>query len=284
MLKKLFKYDWKSFWKVPAAINLFLVLITIIGILSFYSPVWRTQNNFIDVLMVSSMMLYLLTIFAGSIGILVYTAIRYYKNVYTDEGYLTNTLPVTPRQIILSKMLNGVIWYLITYIVIAVSVFSLTFSALNSYEHINLFVEIKNGLAEASLMFAQEVGISLSGFIVFIIISCIIGSFFSVIMAYSSISLGQLFTKHKAMGAVIWYIAEYIIVQMGTSLLMNVPFGISLFKSGGITGTMIYPDLYTKPIMYLKPIMIGSLIITLILSVVFFFISEYMLKKKLNLD
>ena len=45
----------------------------------------------------------------------IYIAVRFYKNLYTDEGYLMHTLPVTPRQLLVSKLTVGSLWsFLVT--------------------------------------------------------------------------------------------------------------------------------------------------------------------------
>lgn len=271
MLKKLFKYDWRSCWKVPAAVNLFLVLITLVGIISMVSPFWEQGGELIQVLRGTAMMLYIVAIFAGSFSVSIYIAIRYYKGIYTDEGYLTNTLPVTPRQLILSRLLVGVIWITVTGLVVCISCFSIISTAAASTDGVNLMHEVIRAFDEASLIFKDAIGMSLNAFLLLVAVYAIIGTFFSVLMFYSAISLGQLFTGHKVMGSVIWYIAEYIIIQTASSLLINVPLSLSLYNTDNVG-------------MLFKSMLFSSLIISIIFCVLMFLLSEYMLKKKLNLD
>lgn len=275
MLKKLFKYDWKAFWKVPTAINLFLVVTTIIGIISLVSPFWTLEFAFMDTLLFMAITFYYLTIFACSIGVSVYTAVRYYKNVYTDEGYLTNTLPVTARQIILSKLFVGAIWSFITTIVLTVSILTLVFVALSSYGDINVFEEISRGWADFTMVLETELGINMFSLIMLCIVYTVIGFFSSIIMMYSAIALGQLFTRHKVAGAVIWYIAEYSIMQLGASLLLGVPMSFSIMSTGGDPSSIIST---------VGMLMWGSVILILVITVMLYFITEHILKKKLNID
>ena len=140
MLKKLFKYEWKAFWKVPTAINVFLGIITFIGIISLASPFWELDMRGIEIMLGLAVFFYILAIAAGSIGVVIAITARYYRNIYTDEGYLTNTLPVTARQIILSKLFTGVIWSLITGAVVSISIFSLIYTAALSYSDTDIFM------------------------------------------------------------------------------------------------------------------------------------------------
>jgi hypothetical protein len=223
MLKKLFIYEWKAFWKVPAVINICLLIMTVVGIVSLISPFWTLECEIMDVLMFTALMLYYLSIIAGSIAVCVYIAVRYYKNIYTDEGYLTNTLPVTPRQLILSKLFVSTIWNAITSIVIAISVFLLVHFALVTHTDINIFSEIGTLWTEAMTMLDSNAKIEWFFFLFSLLLLLIISPFFSNIMMYSSIALGQMFTKHKIAGAVIWFIIQNMILQFASALIMNVP-------------------------------------------------------------
>lgn len=280
MLGKLFKYDWKSFWKVPAAINIFLLIITAIGAISMASPLWKLDYDLINVLLVLSILFYYLALFAGSIAIFVYIAVRYYKNVYSDEGYLTNTLPVTPREIILSKMFVGAIWTIITSVVIFFSVIILLICAAMSFGDAAEWAEIYQVFRTQVLpFFRNELGMSIGIFLLLTIVSMIVGTFLSILMLYSSVSLGQLFTKHKVAGAVIWYIAQYTILQFGTSIIMNIPL-IGVFSSTNVD--VFFPDGTFGT--FIKAVLGSSIVLSAIVSVALFFITEYMLKKKLNLE
>lgn len=275
MLKKLFIHEWKAFWKVPAVINLCLLIMTVVGIVSLISPFWTLEYEIMDVLMFTALMLYYLSIIAGSIAVCVYIAVRYYKNIYTDEGYLTNTLPVTPRQLILSKLFVSTIWNAITSIVITISVFLLIHFALVTHADVNIFSEMGNLWTEAMTMLDGNTKMELFSFFFSIFLMLIITPFYSNITMYSSIALGQMFTKHKVAGAVIWYIVQYMILQFISALIMNIPLFTGLLEAE-------FNDV--SPFKIINPLMYGTLLLTIAATVILYFITEYLLKKKLNLD
>lgn len=273
MLKKLFKYEWKAIWKIPAFINLFLVVITLAGVISLLSPLWNQDySDIINALLVLAILFYFLAIFAGSIAVAVYTAIRFYKNTYTDEGYLTHTLPVTPRDIILSKLFVGSIWNIITAIVIVFSIIVLTFTALINFGDFNIFAEWGEILPYLQDIITQEFGMTVWGFNLYLILYFILSTIFSIIMMYAAISLGQLFTKHKVMGSFLWYIAFYTVMQIGSSLMANIPLSLNNFNLDFDAGA------------YFKPVMAISFVMTIVISIALFYLTEYMMRKKLNLD
>ncbi|NLL77299.1 MAG: hypothetical protein GX235_08635 [Clostridiales bacterium] len=277
MLGKLFKYDWKSFWKVPAAINIFLLIITIIGAISLISPFWELDYEIIDTLMIVAILFYYLALFAGSIAVFAYIAIRYYKNVYTDEGYLTHTLPVAPRDIILSKLFVGAIWSFITALVMGISVFIILSTAISSVELWEIIQEFKSVVIPE---FEREMGMSIYVFTLLVLLYMIINTFFSILMIYSSISLGQMFTKHKVAGAVIWYIAEYVITQFGFSMIINIPL-MKLFSYDSDINVSIPAGTIGSTV---NMMLFSTMLITVIIGIILYFITEYMMRKKLNLD
>lgn len=108
MLSKLLKYELKSTarWFLP----LYIALI----ILTFLNKLTITINlpDFIlfNILKVLLMVFYVLIIIFTSIATMILLVVRFYKNLYTDEGYLTHTLPVKPGTHLNCKILSGCIW------------------------------------------------------------------------------------------------------------------------------------------------------------------------------
>lgn len=280
MLVKLFKYEWKAFWKVPAAINLALLIVTLVGMATLVTPFWEIDSFAIEMLSVTAIMFYIVGIFAGLIAVVVYIAIRFYRNVYTDEGYLTNTLPVTPRMIILSKLLVSSLWSVISGIVVFLSIFLLVFAAAYSFDGINFFRDLLE-LDELWETWRYLLGISVNAHFLRIMLDTVISVlymiirvFFSILMLYTAISLGQLFQRHKIAGAVAWYIAEYVIIQMVTSIASSVLLYSNWDSIYNYTGFGSMYNWYFY----------GGFVLSAICCVAMFFLSEYMLKKRLNLD
>lgn len=281
MLKKLFKYEWKAFWKVPTAINVFLGIMTFIGIISLASPFWELDIRGIEIMLGLAVFFYILAIAAGSIGVTIAITVRYYKNIYTDEGYLTNTLPVTARQIILSKLFTGVIWSFITGTVVSISIFSLVYTASLSYSDVNILYEIAHDFPDLLNFFREDVGISFFLFAFLSLIYMVASTALSILKIYTAIALGQLFARHKVAGAVIWYIGEYVVFEIISSFLRGIP----SYSNGLFTFFFSYGISYYNSYDY-------SVLLAMFLSIGFclavcaglYFLTEHMLKNRLNLD
>lgn len=281
MLKKLFKYEWKAFWKVPTAINVFLGIMTFIGIISLASPFWELDIRGIEIMLGLAVFFYILAIAAGSIGVTIAITARYYKNIYTDEGYLTNTLPVTARQIILSKLFVGVIWSFITGAAVSISVFSLIYTASLSYSDVNIFYEFWQDFPEFLRSFREEVKISFFLFAFLGLIYLILSTALSILKLYTAIALGQLFSRHKVAGAVMWYIGEYVVFEIITSFLRGIPsYSNGLFSFFFAYGISYYNS-YNYSVLLSMLISIGF---CLAVCAGLYFLTEHMLKNRLNLD
>ena len=121
MLTKLLEHEWKSNWKVPTILIGILLLLALLTGSTFVVPVWEDNMLALGMLIVFIWMTFYLGMFGVSLGISIYLAVRFYKSMYTDEGYLTHTLPVTARQLLLAKGIHMAIWNCLTTLAIVVS-------------------------------------------------------------------------------------------------------------------------------------------------------------------
>ncbi len=113
MLSKLIKYDIRSTWRDFAGVYLSILL----GVL-IVPPLFNHFNNGI----VNMLAGFIATgIVIATIVVMVITLFKIFNtNVFSKEGYLTMTLPVTSKQIVASKLLVSTMWIVLTGIVSAI--------------------------------------------------------------------------------------------------------------------------------------------------------------------
>ena len=111
MLSKLIKYDIRSTWRDFAGVYLSILL----GVLILPQLFNHFSNNAIVNLAAG----FLATgIIISTIVIMIIMLFRIFNaNVFSKQGYLTMTLPVTPTQIVASKLLVSTMWIVLTGIV-----------------------------------------------------------------------------------------------------------------------------------------------------------------------
>ena len=135
MLGKLLKHEWKSIWKIPVLLIGILMITAVIAGLTFALPIWESDWIGLPLSGIMLLLLFYFAMIAASVGITVYMAVRCYKSMFTDEGYLTHTLPVSSRQILNCKVITMSVWTLITGIAIIISLVvfgGVTFLALST--------------------------------------------------------------------------------------------------------------------------------------------------------
>lgn len=109
MLKKLLKYDFRAvlkFWWIAVAVN-FLLSVTggFISLIESYDS-WLAE--LLSTISGFSLFMVNCSYVALIIVTLVLLFIRFYQNFFSDEGYLTFTLPVNRSQLLNSKVIAGI--------------------------------------------------------------------------------------------------------------------------------------------------------------------------------
>ena len=120
MLKKLIKYDLKDLFSITWIFYL-LTLITSILLFIFnqyeLDKKYMYLNGIYGVIGLSLIILLILLL-----GFVIYKIEnRFNKNIYSDEGYLTNTLPISQNKLYFSKILSSIIFLLSSEAIITIS-------------------------------------------------------------------------------------------------------------------------------------------------------------------
>ena len=186
-LKKLIKYEIKKTWKI---ITLICSVIICTGI--FLGIVGESSNN--STLNTIAFLIFMLQASAFMLTF-VYLPVRYYKSLYSAEGYLAFTLPASIKQVISSKMLTGAIWTFTVFVSIIIGV------CLHNESSRNVFL-------------SEDIGGSI---VAFIILSLIAVS--NIFISYFSVTIGCLWKKHKLIGTIICYVFTCFVVCALASLL-----------------------------------------------------------------
>ena len=271
MLTKLIFHEWKDTFKVPALLLTITVLLSAVSLVYFSVADQATAD--ID-LNVRNFVLYIacILILSGlSMILTIYFAIRFYKNLYTDEGYLMHTLPVKPWMLIVSKLTIGTIWF---YLIDLFLVGAITLIALPTMAYFS-----PEDMLELRTMFQSYHTIFTVPSILFLAIPVmIISSVFSLLTIYASISLGQLFSSHKVLASILCYLGLSTILSTAMMFLTTpTTAGVFILQSTSANPMADFASVYW-------PIMLISLFANLLLCVPAFWICNYVMKRCLNLD
>lgn len=275
MLGKLIKHEWLSTWKVPTALCIYISILTILGCVSFLSPMWESDHILIEIIAALSVILYIFSLFALTITVFVYFVVRFYRNMYTNEGYLMHTLPVKTWELLFSKGLLFFIWTLISALVMIFSVSLLVLTAVSTIDGVALstiWETFKAGIPELSALWEELFGFSFGAYWLIVALSSLIGIIYAILMIYTSISVGQLFHKFKVLASFIAYACISFIVQTIVSLIQMPLMMINIENNLGEFGNVFSSTIWI------------ALAINIVLAIVYACITNFIMRKKLNLD
>lgn len=202
MLGKLLKYDFRSMWKQfalvwPAAL--------VLGLINRFAIPW-TQGGDGDggIMAVTAVMLLVAVLMIMGVLSLMFIVGRFYKGLLGSEGYLMNTLPVRPWQLIASKLICAVV-------VIVVSS-AAAFLALVLMMPINWGVVFTDGWIGVLIgkMIDQPVGFLRLAEMVLILLGTLA---VMVLTLYAAMAAGHLFRKHRAAMSVVAFLVIDIVIS-----------------------------------------------------------------------
>jgi hypothetical protein len=266
MLGKLLKYELKGaaifFLPLFAATFLFSLLNG-----SFINWLF-VDGPFRGLLMTASIIL----IVALAVMLFVITIQRFYKNLLGNEGYLMFTLPVSTHHNILSKLLAATIWTIATLMVITISAHAITgFGSIS-----DLFNNMWRSLTG---LYYNE---SLHPVVILLewIIAAVVTVSSNILLIYLAMAIGQLANANKFMATV----GAYIGIQIVSGILTAIAGAIlASFDNGALSRNF---DGWMNSLGFageMQDILMTANISGIIIGLFCYFITHWLLKRKLNL-
>lgn len=257
MFSKLLKYEFQSIGKWYLLTNLVMIIAsTLLGFavkptIEQYSSSSDTyvRNDPYSLFLVVITLILIGLVFFSIFATLFIIVRRFYTNVYGKQGYLTLTLPVSSHQIIFSKLLAAVIWQIFNYAIIGFSIILFSTTALGLGKTLSV---LPQGIEFLKLNHSN---------ILLYLFSNLLGLFSSVLVIYLAISIGQLFSDRRGLLAFVFY------------LLINFVF----FIIGLLIGYHQFDDNFTHTLLV-------GLITDIVISIISYFATNYIMTHKLNIQ
>ena len=273
MVSKLIKYDFRSYFRLLFPVQLIILGFALINrIIQFFEPpldavggASAVYNGFF----ISSLVLYIIAIIVCIVMTVIVGIVRFYQGMYTNEGYLNHTLPVTPTQHVFAKLLTSFIFCLGGLLAIFLSFMVITIGDVN--------IEVFKAFFYLAGKFFAQFGVN-GGFYVleFILLLCA-AVFFVFIKLYCCISIGQLVNRKKVLLSFGVFFGIYVIKQIiGTIFAIFVSLNPELFNRLG-EWIGIHPELSVH-FFFVIVILYHALF-----GLMYFLITKHIMSKKLNL-
>lgn len=275
MLRSLLRYDFRAVLKYWWIAVISLVVLSLLGGLCI-----RVLEADMDLpsSVISLAVFGLLLIFLGFAAFYLLSMIaifvRYYKNFFTDEGYLTFTLPAKPSQLLNSKLIMSTVTLFGVFVVIMAG-FGLMMTVglgdtLLSLESRQSFLEGWSELSHELGAYFPLYGLEM----LVLIVLCF--AFFSLLV-FACITFGSIITRK---GKVLASIGIYYGVNSVLSFLMQM---LQLFTMPSLIAWMA--DLQDGQIkVVIALVLLGMIALIALLCMLLYCLVYWMLDRKLNLS
>ncbi len=278
MLKKLLRYDLKSvfkYWWIAAIASIGLSAIG--GLCLSIATTGKEVPPLITVLIVFAVIFTIFGIIAFSILSLILVYVRFYKNFFTDEGYLTFTLPVKRSQLLNSKLISSVLTMCCTSAILIADIFILLALGIGQPffdEFLTPFVQL---LKELFVELPIEGHLYIFTWAVLVLISFLLSSIFSTLFLFACITFAAVITKKaKVITAIgIYYAASGVVTGFLQILYM---FGFTSI----IDWIAELPQNTVK--FFITAILLGITLALALVCLMLYTLEYFMLDRKLNLS
>lgn len=266
MFAKLLKHDIFAMFKYWWIVAVSTILFSVIG--SFcISIVTVSYTTHYSIQRIASILLIFsaIAIFISPMLIAVLMFRRFNKNFFSDEGYLTFTLPVNQSALLSSKLLTAII-----FTILSIKVFELDVAIVFSYdleELIDIRTLFLDIIAEYYSSFSIAIGTILLNITIIVAIAT------SIAFIFLCITLANILVRKRKLllGIGIFY----AVVIVGSIIIRTI------FTSGALD-LLINTD-HSDEIAYAL-VMFGILAITTLVGSGIYLLNLYLLDKKLNLE
>lgn len=271
MLAKLLKHEWKSTYRLLVITHGAMLVSALLGRIIFTLAV----STEVPVTLAAGGA-YVILFFFGIIGVSTATTIcllmRFYRNLFTDEGYLMHTLPVGAGHLIWSKFIIFYFWCLLDTVIL-IGCLSLFFLTPRSTP---VVIDVLN---KCYTLLLAELGGSEIKSTLYIVLCIPLATAEQILLMYFSITLGSLMTKHKVLGAVGCYLAI-----MAATFTLNMVI-VLIFCGNYFDVVLKASQSGSYPVFLgLKNTFYFSLLQPVILGAIFYKATHYIITKHLNLE
>ena len=207
MLGKLLKYDLKWVYKLIVIFYILAFIFSVIG-----RAFCQIENSLVfEIVSQISFGCAISMIVSSLINSLMRLWVRFVKNVYKDESYLTHTLPVEKKEIFVSKVISGLICIFTTTIIAIVCLFICYYSEQN--------IETLKTILELA---ATTYNTTVFNLLLLVSVVLFLEIVFILLVGYVGIILGHKSSKSKMAKSIVIGFALYIIFQALTLGLIGI--------------------------------------------------------------
>lgn len=282
MLGKLIKNEFKAVNRLMLPLHLGLIVITIIGRFYIQLTVFNNpaqyliaqQNIWYNIMNVLLVFFYVIALTAAALITWIYLGIlRFRKNLFTDEGYLMHTLPVSASAHIWSKLIVCFVWQAVDLILVVLSVLAL-------FINMDILRALPHGFAEMFQSFPEAFGVPAGVGIPLYLLLFLLDSISGILVIYMCIAIGHSFNSHKILASVGVYVGVMVLNSV-LSMIFSAITGMISYGSSSLF-VDVSNSFSTATNFWLS--WLFSMLICLVTGVAGYLLTNYFMTKRLNLE
>lgn len=275
MLRKLMKHEFRATGRMMLPMFL-LVLVTAVGANLSTRRLLETNNGALNTLGMLLLVAFTLAIAGVCIMPLVLMIDRFHKNLLRDEGYVMLTLPVSVHQHVWSKLLVSMLWFVATAVVVFLAFVILVYEVGLAQQFFTGLGELLRQvrLGDYYLELGSVVGIGVE-VLVLLVLSCAGGC----LQIYAAMAIGHSFANRKVLWSVVVFFGSQFALQLLGGLFVELMDATGLDEA--LTQALPKIDSQVGATMLLLFVLI---VCGLIFAALFYFLTTYFLKKRVNLE
>lgn len=269
MVKKLYKHEFLAWLRVMSVI--WIISLAVSG-LHRLIQLFESDTIYYEIVIVSATFVYAVAMLACLVAPEIFGVVRFYRNFFTGEGYLTFTLPVTQRAHLWVKVTTAVCFTLISVAVCLLSGLIITAG--------EVFSEIVKAADYLIAMIPEDISGHLALYILEYAVLMVIAIFSSHLLFDTCICIGQLFRKNRIVAAVIVYFGLHTVSQIfGTVLSV----AMVILEEAGVWETLA-AFVAEHPLTFFHILLCACIVLSALLALVYWVICHTILRKRLNLE
>lgn len=223
MFTKLLKHEWRATRGMLGTLCLVCLGASLLGGGTMRYLISATfqeaQHDAIVVINVLAMVAAMIVVaVAGVAGLFLYIG-RFYKSRFTDEGYLTFTLPVSAHQNLLSSMANTAIGMVLVFFAICAALgiwLTIGFSGIPDF-----YQTVWEKLPELWDIFKHVCGQMPWKYVALFLLDVLTGTACELVTLMLSVTIGSILAKkHKILAAVGLYYGIHVALSIVTGFIM----------------------------------------------------------------
>lgn len=270
MLIKLMKHEFRATGRIMLPLYLVL-LVTAVGANATTRGLLSTQYRILDMLGVLLVAAFGIAIISVCVMSIVVMVERFYKNLLQDEGYLMMTLPVSVHQQVWAKAIVSTVWFAATVLMVILACLVMAYD-------VGLVSEMFRAIGEVVNQLTAYYALNGMAMLLELLALCFVGCAAMCLQFYAALAVGHSRPNHKMVWSVgAFFLFQFLMQMLTSALIIFADFtGLDVLLSNSM--------MHVHGMAAMHAVMLLMILLVVLYGAVFYVITVYFLKNKLNLE